>query len=162
MDDLNSTDFKSLSRGQTSPQMKMRLLALSHFQEGKSRTDIAKFLKVSRTSVNKWVSIYLNEGIEGLKEKPRTGRPVFLSVAQQKQLAQFINDKACSDEGGRLIGADIHAYIEKEFNKTYHTDSIYYLLKKMGFSWITSRSKHPKKDKKAQEDFKKIPNKNDS
>ena len=161
MDDLNSTDFISLSRAQTSLQMKMRLLALSHFKEGKSRTEISKFLKVSRTSVNKWVSIYLNEGIDGLKEKPRTGRPAYLSASQQKQLALFINDKACSDEGGRLIGADIHAYIEKEFNKTYHPDSIYYLLKKMGFSWITSRSKHPKQNKQAQESFKKIPNKND-
>jgi transposase len=161
MDNINSTDFKSLSCGQKSPQMKMRLLALAHFKDGRSRSEIATYLKVSRTSVNKWVSIYLNEGIEGLKEKPRTGRPSFLSVAQQKQLAQFINDKARSDEGGRLIGADIHAYIEKEFNKTYHTDSIYYLLKKMGFSWITSRSKHPKQDKQAQEHFKKIQNKND-
>ncbi|WP_424141072.1 helix-turn-helix domain-containing protein, partial [Psychromonas aquatilis] len=42
--------------------MKMRLLALAHFQDGHSRTQIAQFLKVSRTSVNKWVSIYLSEG----------------------------------------------------------------------------------------------------
>ncbi len=161
MDNLNSTDFKSLSRSQSSLQMKMRLLALSHFQDGKSRTQISLFLKVSRTSVNKWIKTYLSEGIEGLKEKPRTGRPAFLSLAQQKKLAQFINDKAESDEGGRLIGADIHAYIEDEFNKTYHPDSIYYLLKKMGFSWVTSRSKHPKQDEQAQENFKKIPNKYD-
>ncbi|WP_443088871.1 helix-turn-helix domain-containing protein, partial [Vibrio sp. M260112] len=31
----------------------MRLLALAHFKEGRSRTQIAKYLKVSRTSVNK-------------------------------------------------------------------------------------------------------------
>ena len=161
MDALNNTDFKSLSRTQTSPQMRMRLLALSHFQEGRSHTEISKFLKVSRTSVHKWVSIFLNEGIEGLKEKPRTDRPAFLSLAQQEQLDQFINDKAHSDEGRRLIGADIHAYIATEFNKIYHTDSIYYLLNKMGFSWVTSHSKHPKQNKQAQEDFKKNPNKND-
>ncbi|MEC6884284.1 winged helix-turn-helix domain-containing protein [Photobacterium piscicola] len=39
---------------------------------------------------------------------------------------------------------DIHAYILKEFDKNYHPDSIYYLLKRAGFSWITSRSKHSK------------------
>lgn len=161
MNDINNIDFKALSRVQTSIQMKMRLLALAHFKEGESRTEIARFLKVSRTSVNKWVSIYLNEGLEGLKEKPRAGRPAFLSKAQQKQLGQFINDKASSDEGGRLIGADIHAYIEKTFNKTYHTDSIYYLLKKMGFSWVTSRSRHPKQGIEVQDIFKKIPNGND-
>tara|TARA_R110001583_G_scaffold195325_1_gene371707 strand:- start:1543 stop:1683 length:141 start_codon:yes stop_codon:yes gene_type:complete len=41
MDNLNSTDFKFLSCGQKSPQMKMRLLALAHFKDGKSRADIA-------------------------------------------------------------------------------------------------------------------------
>ncbi|WP_233353432.1 helix-turn-helix domain-containing protein, partial [Photobacterium chitinilyticum] len=95
--------------------MKMRLLALSHFQDGYSRTEIAKFLKVSRTSVNKWVRIFLEEGLRGLQEKPQTGRPAFLSPAQQKQLTDFIELRAKSNEGGRLTGADIHTYIMKEF-----------------------------------------------
>ncbi|WP_413251636.1 winged helix-turn-helix domain-containing protein, partial [Vibrio natriegens] len=30
-----------------------------------------------------------------------------------------------------------------------------YLLDHMGFSWITSRSKHPKQSKQTQDDFKK-------
>ncbi|MBO1518298.1 helix-turn-helix domain-containing protein, partial [Oceanisphaera sp. DM8] len=75
MDDFKNTDFTALARKQKSIQMKMRLLALAHFQDGKSRTQIAQFLKVSRTSVNKWVSAYLNEGLSGLQEKPRPGRP---------------------------------------------------------------------------------------
>ncbi|EOU2463402.1 helix-turn-helix domain-containing protein [Vibrio navarrensis] len=57
----------------------MRLLALAHFKDGHSRTQIAKFLMVSRTSVNKWVHTFLEEGLEGLKEKPRTGRPPLLN-----------------------------------------------------------------------------------
>ena len=55
MDNLDNTDFKKLASQQKSIQMKMRLLALAHFKDGHSRTQIAKFLKVSRTSVNKWV-----------------------------------------------------------------------------------------------------------
>ncbi|MCA3903536.1 helix-turn-helix domain-containing protein [Vibrio vulnificus] len=71
MDSLNNIDFKKLASQQKSIQMKMRLLALAHFKDGHSRTQIAKFLKVSRTSVNKWVQTFL----EGLQEKPRTGWP---------------------------------------------------------------------------------------
>ncbi|EHU4915052.1 helix-turn-helix domain-containing protein, partial [Vibrio vulnificus] len=52
MDSLNNLDFKKLASQQKSIQMKMRLLALSHFKDGHSRTQIAKFLKVSRASVN--------------------------------------------------------------------------------------------------------------
>ena len=54
MDSLDNIDFKKLASQQKSIQMKMRLLALAHFKDGQSRTQIAKFLKVSRTSVNKW------------------------------------------------------------------------------------------------------------
>ena len=53
MDNLNNTDFKKLVSQQKSIQMKMWLLALEHFKQGKSRTQIAKGLPVSRTSVNK-------------------------------------------------------------------------------------------------------------
>ncbi|RZP71717.1 helix-turn-helix domain-containing protein [Vibrio vulnificus] len=62
---------------------------MAHFKEGHSRTQIAKFLKVSRTSVNKWVQTFLEEGLEGLKEKPRTGRPAFLNAEQREQLSQY-------------------------------------------------------------------------
>ncbi|EMA2438533.1 winged helix-turn-helix domain-containing protein [Vibrio parahaemolyticus] len=41
-----------------------------------------------------------------------------------------------------MTGSDIHAYIMKEFGEHYHPDSIYYLPDHMGFSWITSHSKH--------------------
>nr|WP_239998828.1 winged helix-turn-helix domain-containing protein [Photobacterium phosphoreum] len=44
----------------------------------------------------------------------------------------------------------------KEFDKNDHPDSIYYLLKHMEFSWITSQSKHPKKSQQAQDNFKNL------
>ncbi|ELB1992078.1 winged helix-turn-helix domain-containing protein [Vibrio parahaemolyticus] len=42
--------------------------------------------------------------------------------------------KANNTQGGRLTGADIQAYIVKEFGRYYHSNSIYYLLDHMGFS----------------------------
>jgi len=62
---IKKTGFKLLARKQTSLQMKIRLLALADFQDGHSRTQITQLLKVSRTSVNKWVNNYLSEGLEG-------------------------------------------------------------------------------------------------
>ncbi|NOH83653.1 helix-turn-helix domain-containing protein, partial [Vibrio sp. 03-59-1] len=61
MDSLDNTDFKKLVSQQKTIQMKMRLLTLEHFKRGKSRTQIAKDLQVSRTSVNKWVRLFLEE-----------------------------------------------------------------------------------------------------
>ncbi|MFD3397018.1 winged helix-turn-helix domain-containing protein [Alteromonas macleodii] len=61
----------------------------------------------------------------------------------------------------RLIAADIHAFIVEQFGKHYHPDSIYYLPDNMGFSWVTSRSRHPKQSQQIQDDFKKTENRND-
>ena len=158
MESLNNIDFKKLASQQKSMQMKMRFLALAHFKDGASRAQIAKSLKVSRTSVNKWVQTFLEEGIDGFQEKPRTGRPAFLTLAQREQLSQYIKTEAENSSGDRLTGSDIHAYIINNFDKHYHPNSIYYLLGHMGFSWITSRSKHPKQSPQAQDDFKKTQN----
>ncbi|QUJ69007.1 winged helix-turn-helix domain-containing protein [Photobacterium sp. GJ3] len=80
---------------------------------------------------------------------------------QEKRKASGLPLFRTYTQGGRLTGADIHAYIVQQFNKHYHTDFIYYLLDQMGFSWITSRSKHPKQCQATQEAFKKLPTGND-
>ncbi|MEL0659724.1 helix-turn-helix domain-containing protein, partial [Psychromonas arctica] len=55
---MKKHDFSELAKTHKSVRMRLRYSASAHFQEGSSRTDIAKFLKVSRTSVNKWISQY--------------------------------------------------------------------------------------------------------
>lgn len=75
-------------------------------------------MKVSRTSVNKWIRIYLNEGLGGLQEKPRSGRPAYLTEAQMEQLSQYIKKNAIKPSGGRLTGADIHHHINNSLVKT--------------------------------------------
>ena len=49
-------------------------------------------------------------------------------------------------------------YVEQEFGVSYSLTNICRLLHQLDFSWITSRSKHPKQSQDAQEDFKKIQN----
>ncbi|MEK2085360.1 helix-turn-helix domain-containing protein [Vibrio parahaemolyticus] len=57
-----------------------------------------------------------------------------LLTSEQREQSQYIKDKANNTQGGRLTGADIQAYIVKEFGQHYHSNSIYYLLDHMGFS----------------------------
>ena len=158
---MKKHNFSELAKTHQCVRMRNRYLALAHFQEGHSRTDIAKFLKVSRTSVNKWISQYNKLGLDGLIDKKPTGRPNRLSEKQLQKLSNYVSNAAKSETGGRLLGVDIQAYVLAEFGVKYHLSQIYKILTKLGFSWITSRSKHPKQSKEAQEDFKKIPNKND-
>jgi transposase len=137
------------------------LLAVSHFIEGKNRTEIASFLKVSRRSVNIWIKAYLDFGLEGLKVKPRSGRPARLTSKQLEQVKSYVVDNAIKKQGGRLQGKDVQAYIKNTFGVTYQKTNIYQLLHKLNLSWITTRSKHPKQSVEAQAAFKKIQNRND-
>ncbi len=144
MNDLTYIDFKTLAYQQKSVQMKMRLLALALFQERYTRTQIAKRLNVSRTSVNKWVKTYLTEGLDGLQEKPRSGRPALLSSSQEKLLSQYIEQNTSKPAEKRLTRSDVHLYIKQEFNVDCHPDYVYTILKRLGFAWVTSRSSHTK------------------
>ena len=154
-------DFPKLIQSTSNARLRMRLLAVSHFVDGKNRTEIAIFLKVSRVSVNKWVKAYLDFGIEGLFEKAHTGRPSRLTTEQKIQVKKYITENAIKPTDGRLQGVDIMDYIFKEFNVTYGLSGIYRLLNELNLSWITTRSKHPKQSEQKQVAFKKIPNRSD-
>ena len=149
-------DFKRLSKQEKNARRKMRYLALYHFRLGKSRYIIAQILGVSRTSVNKWISLYLSEGMEALSDKKPPGRPSSLSSKQKQHLAAFIENHTTNPDGGRLIAEDIRQYIQKQFGVEYQLGNIYRLLKEIGLSWITSRSRHPKQSLASQDVFKKV------
>ena len=68
-----SQHILALSRAETNAPKQLRLLAVSHFLEGKNRTEIARNLKVSRTSVNKWVADYLLDDVPALDTKKDKG-----------------------------------------------------------------------------------------
>lgn len=155
MANLKDTDFHKLANAETNARMQLRLKALAHFQDGKSKTDIAQFLKVSRTSVTTWINDYLKYGLDGLIEHPRSGRPSQLSKVQLQQLTDYIGEHAKRTTGGRLNGVKVQAYIATHFGTEYKLSNIYRLMHELGFSWITSRSKHPKQSEEAQEEFKK-------
>lgn len=158
---LQTTNFTALAKREPNGRKRIRFLALAHFQDGLNRAAIARILKVSRASVNKWVANYLNIGLPGLDDKPSPGRPAKLTPLQSQNLADFINKRSRSSKGGRLIAADIQQYIEQHFAVQYKPSNVYRLMHELGFSWITSRSKHPKQSQDAQDSFKKTANGND-
>ena len=156
-----SEDLLKLSRAEKNARKRMRLLALSQFLDCKNRTQVANQLNISRTSVNKWVTQYLESGLDGLEARKAKGRTPFLTAKQQKQLGDFIEAQSQNEQGGRLTGEKILNYIKTEFAVHYHHNAIYKLLKQLGFSWITSRSRHPKQQQGVQDAYKKLPTGND-
>lgn len=161
MSPFDSIDFKSLIAKETNGRMRVRLMALSHIKEGANNSQAAKNLHVSRRIVNDWVKNFYAHGLEGLKEKPRSGRPSRLNEAQLAQLSEYIRNNSIKGSGGRLNAQALVNYIAQEYKINYGISNVYRLLHQLGFSWITSRSRHPKQSEEIQESFKKIRNGND-
>ena len=91
----------------------------------------------------------------GLDSVRPPGRPAKLGAEQLSQLSEYI------DQQSRLaIGDDCKVLIfkrisnERKFGVAYELSNVYRLLRELGFSWITSRSRHPKQDGQVQEAFK--------
>jgi len=158
---LESINFKSLIAKETNGRMWVRLMALSQIKDGANNTQAARNLHISRRIVNDWVKRFYEQGLDGLKEKPRSGRPCALNQQQLTQLSEYIRQNSIKENGGRLKAQTLVIYIAQEFNIEYTTFNVYRLLHQLGFSWITSRSKYPKQSEEIQEDFKKIRNGND-
>ncbi len=155
MSEVDTTLLKELIRKEKNGRMRVRLMVVEAVLRQKNKTKVAKDYSLSRTSVNQWMKRYNEGGVAALFEKPRTGRPAFITEKQREQFAQYVRDNSIKPDGGRLMGKDCIDYIQREFGVEYKQANIYKLLKSLNFSWVSSRSKHPKQDLAAQEDFKK-------
>lgn len=157
-DKLKLIDLKPLIAKENNGRMRMRLLALSHIKGGADRAQTAIYLKTSRKAVNDWAKKFYENGLEGLKEQTRVGRPCKLTAEQLISFKEYVTKNSIKPTGGRLTGKSLVNYIKEEYEVTYCLDNIYRLLNSLNFSWITSRSKHPKQSEEVQENFKKIQN----
>ncbi|MCP4322219.1 MAG: helix-turn-helix domain-containing protein, partial [Alteromonadales bacterium] len=102
--------------------------------EGANRAETAKYLKVSRRMVNDWAKRFFNDGLDGLKEKPRTGRPKKLIIEQLSQFSEYVKSEAVKPNGGRLNGHYFANYIDDKFDVRYTVQNVYLLLQQLNFS----------------------------
>ncbi len=155
MKDLGDEDFLKLYQTERNASGKVRFLALHHLQQGKSKSEVCEMVCISRPTLNQWLVWYKRDGVARLKKKVE-GRGAKPKISESKVILQEAILKLQSTRnGGRIIGNDIQKMILKDYQVEYNNNYIYELLERLGLSWITSRSKHPKSDPAAMESFKK-------
>jgi transposase len=148
-------DFFKLSKQEQKARKRIRLIALGQLKNGAKITKVSKSIGVDRHAVGKWYDSYKANGLAGLDDKPRKGKPPKLAREKEQDFLNEIENLQNKRSGGRVTGYDIQKLAKDSFNADYAEDSIYTVLKRLGFSWITARSKHPKSDEKRKETFKK-------
>ena len=152
---MDKINFMRLSKKEPHGRTKIRLLGLGHLAAGKSIEEVSQLLMVDRSSVRHWLDRFIEAGVEGLAEKPRSGRTQLLSNDKAEEVRCAIETLQASREGGRVRGVDIQELLAKKFNAVYDIDSVYKVLKRLNMVWISARSKHPKQSETVQETFKK-------
>ncbi len=152
---LASIDFFQLAKKESHPKTHIRFLALGHLQSGKTKNEVAHMFQISLTALRKWLLRFLTGGVDGLRAKPGRGRKRKLLPEQEEEFRQQVEQLQEHRDGGRIRGQDVQVLLKEKFCIDHALPSVYHVLERCGLSWISARSKHPKSDPVAQEDFKK-------
>src|SRR5437764_5413607 len=134
-----------------------RMLALALVLEGASRAEAARAAGAGRQTLRDWVHRYDAAGLPGLHDRHRSGREPRLTPEQEAELVTAVEQGPDPDRDGvvRWRRVDLRALIEARFAVRLHERSVGKVLRRLGFSRVSVRPRHPKADEAAQEAFKK-------
>jgi len=134
-----------------------RVLGIAMALEGATREMAAKVAGMTRQTLRDWVIRYNEGGIEGLKDKPKPGRPPRLQEAQLLELDTVVENGPDITRDGvvRWRCVDLRAIIASKFGVDLSEDQIGRILKQRGYTRLSLRPRHPQADEAAQEAFKK-------
>jgi transposase len=133
------------------------MLAIANALEGLSRAEAARLVGMERQALRDAVVRYNEEGIAGLHDRPKPGRPQRLSEAEQAALAArvFTEPDPARDGTAAWTRADLCAWLEGRFGKAFHPSSLSRVLRRLDLSRQKVRPVHPEADPKARERFEK-------
>lgn len=136
-----------------SAKEKERELIVSLHEKGNSTRDIADILDVSKSKAAFWVKRYRDT--RSLKDKYRSGKPTPLTKKKLGFIAGAIKSQILeSDKKTGISSKEVLELIEGKIGKKYTLRHSQRLLYKMGFSLITPRVSHVRRNKEAQENFR--------
>lgn len=113
-----------------------RLHAVALNMEGRTAPEIADVLKVHRSNVCLWLQRWQRDGVEGILEGHRPGRPPTISERQRQELADILESGpvAYGFTSGVWTCPMVVRVIEEEFSLSYHPAHVSRILHSLGFS----------------------------
>jgi transposase len=156
-DDIPAAKLRRLARQETNGRVACRLLALAHVLDGMSREDAAGRAGMDRQTLRDWVIRFNAAGAEGLKDRPKSGRPSWLDDGQLATLRALVLRGPDPERDGVSTwrAKDLCRIVEDRFGVSYTENGMLRLLHDLGLSWQKARPVHPEADLEAQARFKK-------
>ena len=145
-----------LARTQKNNRASRRMLGIAHVLGGMTVSAAAGAAGMDRQALGDAIKRYNAEGLEGLFDRAKPGRPRKLDAAQEKELSELLIEGPDPDKDG--ISAytldDLVEIAQSRWKVRYHPWSMSVAIKRLGFSRQKARPHHPNKDEAAQEAFK--------
>jgi transposase len=152
--DMTAAVLRKKARGEKDGKIASRLFGLANILDGMDRERAAQLAGMTRQTLRDWAHRYNENGIEGLKDRPKGHAKRALTPEQEKELEELV----FQGPKGTLVRwrcLDLQAEIEKRFKVHYHERSVGKILRRLGFVRLSVRPVHPEADAQAQEAFKK-------
>jgi len=149
---FNRSKLANLYKRESDPNVKERLLLVLKVEgDGMIPARVAKELHRSRTWASDWLARYDNESVDGLRDRPKSGRPAQLSP----QVVFKIRKRLTESRQGWST-KQVNDIILQEGGIKYHCVHIYRLLHKWGFKQKVPKKVHVNTASKEEKDtFKK-------
>ena len=156
-DDLDSAGLRAAAAGTRDVRQARRLLALAMVLDGHPRQLAAQAGGMDRQVLRDWVHRYNAQGVEGLRDVPRSGRPAALSAEQMQELEGLVlaGPDLARDGVVRWRCVDLQGQIKTKFKVEVHERTVGKLLRRLRMTRLQPRPYHPKRDVAAQEAYKK-------
>ena len=127
-----------------------KLIAMARRLLGDYQSEIADDLGVTQGAISIWEKIFLRDGVEGLFEKPRSGRPRLLSGEQEKEMLEYI-----LAEGSSKTYIELSIWVKDKYGVSISVPSVCRFLKRNNISRLVPRPVHVKKSQSTKKNGKK-------
>ena len=154
---ISAKELRQQARGEKSGRVAARMFAIANVLSGMSREMAAKTAGMERQTLRDWVHRFNAEGVEGLRDRPRSGRRWKIDESTRKKFCGVV-EAGPDPEQAELVRwrrVDLQKWLKMECGVEYHERSVGKLLARLGYSHVSVRPSHPKADPAIQEDFKK-------
>jgi transposase len=156
-EDYSAEELRALARRSKDANQSRRLLSLAAVRDGMDRGSAARIGGMDRQTLRDWVHRFNAGGPEGLIDKWTEGPKPRLSAAQLTELARLVEVGPDRERDGvvRWRRVDLKRVIAERFGVDFHARHVGKILKKLGFSHMSARPRHPAQDERIVEAFKK-------
>jgi putative transposase len=150
----NKTSFEKLYRTEKNANVKERmLLLLNVVYYGKVAAHVPREIHKSKGWASQWLKRYKQEGIERLKDKPKSGRHPEVSSEIEYKIKTILREN-----NSGWTTKQVEEIIIRESGIRYHHNYIYHIVRKWGFKQKVPRKVHVNTaSKEEKEEFKKRP-----